>query len=139
MRRLTVVLGLIWAIGFGLWFAFGPVYHSTGEVVACVPDPCSPGPVAHAPSSPPPHVEEETSSGLAANGAPILLVVLGVPVFLAAAPLCVPRARQRSVAGVAAVLMLAGAVVAKSSLSLFLYLPSAVALGVAAAWPARRG
>jgi hypothetical protein len=131
MRRLTVVLGLIWAIGFGLYFAFGPVYGPTSSWMACDPEPCSPEQVAvaNAPSS---HVLP-VNSGLAANG-PILLLVLGVPVFLAAAPLFVPRAWQRSVAGIAAILTLASLI----SFGYF-YLPSAAALAIAAVWPARRG
>jgi len=133
MRRLTVAFGLIWAIGFGLYFAFGPVYYSTAATVACIPEPCAPGPVADAPSS---HLLSR-NSGLATNG-PILLLVLAVPVFLAAAPLFVPRAWQRRVAGIAAVLTLGFVLFALMSVGYF-YLPSAAALGFAAAWPARRG
>ena len=125
-----LVFAVIWAMGVGLWFAFGPRY-STAAVSSSTAD------VAAAPSSSPPHATEGTASGLVVNGAPLLLLVLGIPVVLAVAPLAVRSDRQRRVAGVAAVLMLAGAVVAAFSVGL-LYIPTAVALGVAAAWPVRR-
>lgn len=110
MSRLMVVLAVIWTIGFGLWFAFGPVYYGTAATV---------------------------NSGLAANG-PILLLVLGAPLLLAVAPLFVPRARQRSAAGIAAILTLAFVLLALISVGYF-YLPSAAALAIAAVWPARSG
>ena len=128
-----VVLAVMWATGFGLWFAFGPVYYSTGDVRACFPEPCSPGSVADAPTS---HVLP-VNSGLATNG-PILLLVLGAPVVLAVAPLFVSRARRQIVAGIAAILTLAFVWFALVSVGLF-YLPSAAALAIAAVWPARRG
>ena len=128
-----VVLAVMWATSFGLWFAFGPVYYSTREVVACVPEPCSPGPVADAPRS---HMLP-VNSGLATNG-PILLLVLGVPVVLAVAPLFVSRAWRRIVTGIAAILTLAFVWFGAVSVGVF-YLPSAAALAIAAAWPARRG
>ena len=133
MSRLMVVLAMTWAIGFGLWFAFGPVYYSTTAMAECIPEPCSPAPVANASRS----RVLPANSGLATNG-PILLLVLGVPVVLAVAPLFVPRAWQRRVAGIAATLTLAFVLFALISVGLF-YLPSAAALGIAAVWPARRG
>jgi hypothetical protein len=130
-----VVLAVMWATGFGLWFAFGPVYGPTSSVMTCDPEPCSPEQVAveHAPSS---HVLP-VNSGLAANG-PRLLLVLGAPLLLAAAPLFVRRAWQRAVAGIAAILTLAFVAFGAMSVGLF-YLPSATALAIAAVWPARRG
>src|SRR2546430_16507169 len=127
MRHLMLVFAVIWAMGVGLWFAFGPRY-STAAITASTSD------VAAAPSSSPPHATEGTASGLVVNGAPLLLLVLGIPVLLAIAPLAVRSDRQRRVAGVAAVLMLGGAVVGGFSVGL-LYVPTALAPGIAAALP----
>jgi hypothetical protein len=135
MSRLMVVMAVMWATGFGLWFAFGPVYGPTRDVTACTPQPCSPGQLAVV-DAPAAHVLP-VNSGLAANG-PILLLVLGAPLLLAAAPLFVRRAWQRSVAGMAALLSLAFVWFAAFSVGPF-YLPCAAALATAAVWPARRG
>jgi hypothetical protein len=132
MNRLMILLALVWSTGIGMWFAFGPVYSGSRTVEVSIPTSSEQLTVT---GTLPPHAEDETSSGLAVNG-PIVLLVLAVPVLLAAAPLIAPRNARRIVAGGAAGLTLVGAAFGALSIGLF-YLPSAAALGCAALLPIR--
>ena len=124
MRRLAIIFATLWAAGAGLWFAVGPVYatmtttHSLGPSGATAP-------------AVPPRVGH--TNGVDVNGPRIALVLI-IPVLLAALPLLTRNLAPRRSAGIAAGLMLVLCLLGAASIGI-LYLPSVIALAVAAALP----
>ena len=115
--RWIVGLSFLLALAASAFLALAPVVASEGETVR------SDGTVE----------TERSSHTLLEREGPGVLLVLAAPVAVAAVALLAGRtARARTVAGAAAALLLAFALVAAASVGLF-YLPAGVAMAVAAA------
>ena len=124
MRRLAIIFATLWAAGAGLWFAVGPVYATMTTAHSLAPS------GATAPAVP---SRVDRTSGMDING-PRIALVLMVPVLLAAMPLLTRNRAPRRSAGTAAGLMFAFCLLGAASVGI-LYLPSAIALALAAALP----